>query len=87
MNTAPNERFVPGQRPGQGRGATALGADAEGRPHRHPRHLVGNTLRAAKVFVGTAFDVVVLGDHEVRPARPATREDPQDTDLTGSTQA
>lgn len=52
------------------RGATAYGGDAEGRSHRHPRHLVGNTLRVAKVFAGTAFDVVVLGDHEGRPLRP-----------------
>jgi hypothetical protein len=69
MRNAPEERFVPGQRPGQGRGATALGSDPLGRPHRHPRHVVGNTLRVAKVFVGTAFDVLVLGDHEGRPVR------------------
>lgn len=70
MSTAPEQRSVPGRRPVRVRGATAYGGDAEGRSHRHPRHLVGNTLRVAKVFAGTAFDVVVLGDHEGRPLRP-----------------
>ena len=70
MSKVPHARLVPGQRPGQGRGATAVGADAEGRPHRHSRHMVGNTLRVARVFVSSAFDVVVLGDMEGRPSRP-----------------
>lgn len=75
MSTAPQKRLVPGPRPGQGRGATALGTDAAGRPHRHSRHVVGNTLRAARVFVGTAFDVVVLGDHEGRPPARRVRDE------------
>lgn len=47
-------------------GATALRDDAEG----HPRHLLGNALRAVKVFASTAFSVVVLGEYgdEIRPA-------------------
>lgn len=84
VSTAPNDPLVPGQRPGQPHGATALGADAQGRPHRHSRHVVGNTLRAAKVFVGTAFDVVVLGDHEGRPVRPERPEHPDRTPPHGS---
>ncbi|MFR9756219.1 hypothetical protein [Streptomyces sp. TR06-5] len=75
MSTAPRSGGrVPGQCPGHG--ATALGTDAAGRPSRHRRHVVGDTLRVAKVFVGTAFDVVVLGDHEGRPAR-AEQPEPQ----------
>ncbi|MFH8368687.1 hypothetical protein [Streptomyces sp. NPDC018031] len=48
-------------------GATALRDDAEG----HPRHLLGNALRAVKVFAATAFSVVVLGEYgeEMHPAR------------------
>ncbi|BBA97967.1 hypothetical protein RVR_3966 [Actinacidiphila reveromycinica] len=37
-------------------GGTALGA----RPG-HPRHVVGDALRAVKVFVTTAVEVVLLG--------------------------
>ncbi|MFF8812997.1 hypothetical protein [Streptomyces pactum] len=46
-------------------GATALREDAEG----HPRHLLGNALRAVKVFAATAFSVVVLGEYgeEIHP--------------------
>ncbi|WP_168711443.1 hypothetical protein [Streptomyces sp. RKND-216] len=46
--------------------------------------MVGNTLRVARVFVSSAFDVVVLGDLEGgrsarpeqsgRPEQPATRQ-------------
>ncbi|MBB0245203.1 hypothetical protein FNQ90_14080 [Streptomyces alkaliphilus] len=41
-------------------GATALGADGKGRvaPHRHP---LGDTLRAARVFLVTAAEVALLG--------------------------
>jgi hypothetical protein len=42
-------------------GATALGSAA------HPRHVVGNALRAVRVFGETAFRVVVLGRYDARP--------------------
>ncbi|MFE0192360.1 hypothetical protein [Streptomyces sp. NPDC059008] len=47
------------------RGATALGtASAAGAAvvHGH-RHLVGNALRAIKVFAAAAFSVAVLGEY------------------------
>ncbi|MFG2286320.1 hypothetical protein ACGFOU_09705 [Streptomyces sp. NPDC048595] len=47
------------------RGATALGTgSAAGAAvvHGH-RHLVGNALRAIKVFAGAAFSVAVLGEY------------------------
>lgn len=37
-------------------GATALGG-------KHRRHLLGDALRAVKVFVGAAIDVVLLGEY------------------------
>jgi hypothetical protein len=37
-------------------GATALDAG-------HHRHWIGDALRAIKVFVGAAFEVVVLGEY------------------------
>ncbi|MDK1472498.1 hypothetical protein QNO07_03495 [Streptomyces sp. 549] len=41
---------------GRSRGATAIGpADA------HTRHLLGNSLRAVRVFFGAAIDIAVLG--------------------------
>jgi hypothetical protein len=43
-------------------GATALGTAA------HSRHVVGNALRAVRVFGGTAFSVVVLGRCDPEPA-------------------
>lgn len=48
--------------PGRGtaQGATALGPAADEPPH--PRHLLGNALRAIRVFGGAAFNVVILGD-------------------------
>ncbi|WP_319949563.1 hypothetical protein [Streptomyces halobius] len=57
------------------KGATALGSGADhgttsGHPH---RHLVGNALRAVKVFAKAAFSVAILGeyaDDEWRPAPP-----------------
>ncbi|MDX3239734.1 hypothetical protein PV392_29415 [Streptomyces sp. ME03-5709C] len=39
-------------------GSTAI---AEDTGHRHPVHPVGDALRAVRVFVVTAFRVVVLG--------------------------
>ena len=42
-------------------GATVLGARQE-----QPRHRVGNALRAVKVFVITAVEVVVLGNESKR---------------------
>lgn len=43
------------------RGATALASTA------HRRHVVGDALRAVRVFGATAFSVVVLGRYEARP--------------------
>lgn len=64
MSTAPKQRYVPGH----GRGATALDPAGSGRPHRHhPRHLLGDTLRAARVFAEATFSVVILGQPEGRP--------------------
>ncbi|WP_431959490.1 hypothetical protein [Actinacidiphila sp. bgisy160] len=40
------------------RGSTAIAEDAG---HRHPVHPVGDALRAVRVFLATAFRVVVLG--------------------------
>ncbi|MEU1617680.1 hypothetical protein ACFZAU_12155 [Streptomyces sp. NPDC008238] len=40
------------------RGSTAIAEDGA---HRHPVHPVGDALRAFRVFVATAFRVVVLG--------------------------
>ncbi|WP_431043711.1 hypothetical protein ACQUSR_18705 [Streptomyces sp. P1-3] len=40
-------------------GATAFRTDTEG----HPRHLLGNAIRAVKVFATTAFSVVLLGEY------------------------
>ncbi|MGW3242041.1 hypothetical protein [Streptomyces sp. NPDC001070] len=40
------------------RGSTALTEDAG---HRHPVHHLGDALRAVRVFVVTAFRVVVMG--------------------------
>ncbi|WP_228456690.1 hypothetical protein [Streptomyces durbertensis] len=42
-----------------GTGATALHAE-----HEHPRHLVGNVMRAIRVFASTAFGVAVLGQSD-----------------------
>lgn len=39
-------------------GSTALTEDTG---HRHPVHPVGDAVRAVRVFVATAFRVVVLG--------------------------
>ncbi|KAF4408698.1 MULTISPECIES: hypothetical protein [Streptomyces] len=36
-------------------GSTALGAG-------HPRHVLGEALRAVRVFAGAVFSVVVLGE-------------------------
>lgn len=46
-----------------GKGATALGPGAAGGAAHGHRHLVGNALRAIKVFVGAAFSVAVLGEY------------------------
>ncbi|MFJ9804015.1 hypothetical protein [Streptomyces wuyuanensis] len=47
--------FTPASR--AGRGATATGAQA------HHTHRLGDALRAVRVFVSTAFGVVVLGEY------------------------
>lgn len=51
-------RTVPEER---ARGATALGSTA------HRRHVVGDALRAVRVFGTTAFSVVVLGRYDAQP--------------------
>ncbi|GAB7031662.1 hypothetical protein AB0G35_19315 [Streptomyces sp. NPDC021749] len=47
------------------KGATALGAAPAAGTASAPghRHLVGNALRAIKVFAAAAFSVVVLGEY------------------------
>lgn len=47
------------------KGATALGDDpGHGAAPLHPhRHVVGNALRAIKVFATAAFGVVVMGEY------------------------
>ncbi|MFJ3825953.1 hypothetical protein [Streptomyces nodosus] len=47
--------FTP-SRQGPPAGATAVDG-------RHRRHLLGDALRAAKVFAGAALDVVLLGEY------------------------
>ncbi|MDB1088064.1 hypothetical protein PJ985_10855 [Streptomyces sp. ACA25] len=56
--TVPSSRGGPRARPP---GATAL------RGSRHPRHLLGSTLRATRVLARTGFEVVVLGKVEEGP--------------------
>ncbi|KUJ69801.1 hypothetical protein ACZ90_08360 [Streptomyces albus subsp. albus] len=55
----------PGREPAA-HGATALGDHAES----HPRHFLGNALRAVKVFAGTAVSVVLLGEYGDEVRRP-----------------
>lgn len=65
------------------KGATALGpvpdpGHGAKHPHEH-RHLVGNALRAVKVFATAAFSVAILGeyaDDDDRPPAPAQRSTP-----------
>ncbi|TXS55711.1 hypothetical protein [Streptomyces sp. t39] len=57
MSTA---TFTPGT-PAHG-GAPRRGATATGTVT-HPRHRVGNALRAVKVFAETVFSVTVLGEY------------------------
>lgn len=47
------ETFTPGH---SAAGSTALGTHSD-----HPRHLLGSTLRAVRVFAQTAVEVVLLG--------------------------
>lgn len=42
-------------------GPSAAGSTALGTHHEHPRHLLGSTLRAVRVFAQTAVEVVLLG--------------------------
>ncbi|MCZ4118651.1 hypothetical protein [Streptomyces sp. H39-S7] len=42
-------------------GPSAAGSTALGTSHEHPRHLLGSTLRAVRVFAQTAVEVVLLG--------------------------
>ncbi|NBM20506.1 hypothetical protein [Streptomyces sp. GC420] len=49
-------------------GATAV--DSAG--SEHPRHLIGNALRAIKVFLGAAISVVVLGEYNETKDIPKT---------------
>ncbi|MEU0247078.1 hypothetical protein ABZ192_22660 [Streptomyces sp. NPDC006235] len=46
----------PAPAPGRPPGATAVAGS-------HHRHLLGDALRAVKVFAGAAFDVVILGQY------------------------
>ncbi|WP_446041534.1 hypothetical protein [Streptomyces sp. SID1121] len=56
MSTA---TFIPPRAP---HGASLSGATATGAVP-HPAHHLGNALRAAKVYVATAFNVAVLGEY------------------------
>ncbi|MFD7134010.1 hypothetical protein [Streptomyces sp. NPDC059894] len=47
---------APGPAPGRPSGATPLSGGGH-------RHLLGDALRALRVFAGAAFDVVVLGEY------------------------
>lgn len=59
----------------RGRGATALGSTA------HRRHVVGDALRAVRVFGATAFSVVVLGRYDAQPTTvPVPRPRQQNRD-------
>ncbi|MEJ8649947.1 hypothetical protein WKI65_18075 [Streptomyces sp. MS1.AVA.3] len=52
------------------KGATALGADpgpGAAPAHEH-RYVVGNALRAIKVFATAAFSVVVMGEYADNPS-------------------
>lgn len=64
MSTAAIQQPAAG--PGPGRGATALGADGPAQSTRHPRHVLGSALRAARVFAEATFSVAVLGQYEGR---------------------
>lgn len=69
MRSTPT-RAVPTR--GRALGATALGAGARS------RHVLGDALRAVRVFGGTAFSVVVLGRYDAQPTTlpvPRPRED------------
>ncbi|MFH9869734.1 hypothetical protein ACH4NT_27105 [Streptomyces lydicus] len=53
------------------KGATALGPDSAGGASVHGhRHVLGNALRAVKVFGRAAFSVVVMGEY-AEDAAPA----------------
>ncbi|MDT0461094.1 hypothetical protein RM550_36230 [Streptomyces sp. DSM 41527] len=59
-----------------GKGATALGADpgrGAAAVHEH-RYVVGNALRAIKVFVTAAFSVAVMGEYADEPRTPDTTD-------------
>lgn len=56
-------------------GATALSTTDDGRLG-HPRHRLGDALRAARVFGRVAAEVVLLGRIEERPPRGPGTEDP-----------
>lgn len=55
------------------KGATALGSgpDHGTKPGHAHRHLVGNALRAVKVFAQAAFSVAILGEYADDDRRPA----------------
>jgi hypothetical protein len=55
-------------------GATALSSMTSGRPD-HSRHLLGDAMRAVRVFGAVVAEVVLLGRIDDRPG-PA-REDPR----------
>lgn len=47
-------------------GPTVHGGTAIGAGRSHPRHVLGNTLRAVGVFARTALEVVLLGSEGKR---------------------
>ncbi|WP_246102932.1 hypothetical protein [Streptomyces piniterrae] len=68
------------------KGATALGAGPGHGAHGAPEHryVLGNALRAVKVFVTAAFSVAILGeyaDDDDRPPAHTWRRTPKDPTL------
>ncbi|MGD9484995.1 hypothetical protein WDH52_17350 [Streptomyces sp. TRM70308] len=69
MNTAPVSPTTGGPGGGGPQPGTERppGATAASPGHAHPRHRLGNALRAARVFAEAAFEVAVLGDPAATP--------------------
>ncbi|MFH7593518.1 hypothetical protein WDV06_00230 [Streptomyces racemochromogenes] len=57
---------------GRPRGATAIASH-------HPRHRVGDALRAVKVFAAAAVSVVVLGEYSDYSEHAEHPDHPEDT--------
>lgn len=64
MTTAPFTTAMGGQGPGGSRAAFRDGATALLAHPEHHRHSLGNALRVVRVFLSTAFGVIVLGQSD-----------------------